>query len=249
MSQGFTFIPLGVGDAFTARYFSTSVALHADGQWLLVDCPHPIRRMMRDAGNKAGVPLDVDRFAGVLLTHLHADHCSGVEGLAFFNYFHCGRRTTVLAHPAVLGQLWPRRLAGGMQAPVETCGAPHVADFDTFFEGIALADAGATEFGPFSIEWRQTIHPIPTTALRIHAAGRTLGVSGDTAWDPELIAWLAEADTIIHETNHAIHTPYHKLAALPAEVRDRMRLIHYPDDFDVAASVIEPLAEGQRYTV
>jgi hypothetical protein len=31
---------------------------------------------------------------------------------------------------------------------------------------------------------------------------------------------------------------------LPAELRARMRLIHYPDAFDVASSVITPLREG-----
>lgn len=46
-----------------------------------------------------------------------------------------------------------------------------------------------------------------------------------------------------------MHTPYEKLAALPAELRARMRLIHYPDDFDTSASVIEPLAQGRRYNV
>ena len=71
--------------------------------------------------------------------------------------------------------------------------------------------------GPFKIECRKTLHSVPTTALRIHAAGRTLGYSCDTAFDPSLIDWLAPADRIIHETNLGIHTPYEKLAALPRE--------------------------------
>ena len=67
--------------------------------------------------------------------------------------------------------------------------------------------------------------------------------------DEGLIDWLSEADLVVHETNHGVHTPYEKLAALPAELRARMRLIHYPDDFDTSASVIEPLAQGRRYNV
>ncbi len=151
-----SFLTLGVGDAFSALRYSSCLAVEAEGQVLLIDCPHPIRKMMREASESSGVPLDADRVAGVALTHLHADHSSGLEGL---------------------------------------------------------------------------------------------GYSPDTAFDEGLIAWLAEADLVVHETNYGVHTPYAKLAALPAELRARMRLIHYPDDFDTGTSVIEPLAQGRRYTV
>jgi hypothetical protein len=39
------------------------------------------------------------------------------------------------------------------------------------------------------------------------------------------------------------------LAALPADVRAKMRLVHYPDEFDRLASVIEPLVQGRVYEV
>ena len=83
-----------------------------------------------------------------------------------------------------------------------------------------------------------------------HSRGRALlGISADTAFDPSLIAWLSEADLFVHETNYGVHTPYAALAALPAETRAKMRLIHYPDNFDTGASVIAPLRQGQRYEV
>ena len=121
--------------------------------------------------------------------------------------------------------------------------------FGDYFDWSPLEETSTATFGPFSIECRRTIHHIPTTALRIRAAGRCLGYSADTAFDPGLIEWLAEADLVVHETNYGAHTPYEKLAALPAPLRARMRLIHYPDDFDVAASVVEPLRQGCRYPV
>ena len=103
--------------------------------------------------------------------------------------------------------------------------------------------------GPFTVECRRTIHHSPTTALRIRAGGRCLGYSADTAFDPSLLTWLHEADLVIHETNYGVHTPYAKLAALPAEQRARMRLIHYPDDFDLDASAITPLRQGDLLDV
>ena len=118
--------------------------------------------------------------------------------------------------------------------------------FDDYFEHVPLAWTGDTSIGPFRIRARRTIHHVPTSALLIEAGGRTLGYSSDTAFDPELIAFLAPADLIIHETNLGpAHTPYSALAALPAELRARMRLIHYQDRFDTAASTIAALREGE----
>lgn len=111
--------------------------------------------------------------------------------------------------------------------------------------------AGVTRLGPLLIERRFTRHHIPTTAIRVsldRGAGRSrplFGYSADTAFDPDLIAWLAEAELIIHETNFGVHTPLAALLQLPAEVRARMRLIHYPDLLAPETAPIECLREGQ----
>jgi len=245
-----TFIPLGVGDAFTARYYSTSIAVEHDGSWLLVDCPHPIRKMMREAKAAAERGLDIGNIDALVVTHLHADHASGAEGFLYFGAFVLRRRPKVLAHPKVLARLWDGHLAAGMEQLIATPEAdPHPMTLDAYAEVTPMLPEQAVTVGPFTIESRLTIHHIPTTALRIRAGGRTLGLSADTAFDPSLIAWLSEADVVVHETNYGVHTPYAKLAALPSDVREKMRLIHYPDDFDRAASVIRPLEQGERYEV
>lgn len=248
--SGLRFIPLGVGDAFTARYYSFSLAIEADGQYLLIDCPHPIRKMMREASQTSGIELDVDKVAAVAVTHLHADHCSGLEGLGYFSYFLLGRKMPLLAHPEVAEALWPHHLEAGMGQLISDVAGPALEmHLEDYFEPWALSLEAATQFGPFTIEARKTFHHIPTTALRIRAGGRTLGISADTCFDPALIDWLGEADLVVHETNYGIHTPYEKLLELPAATRSKMRLIHYPDDFDTAGSEIEPLIQGGRYEV
>ena len=54
--------------------------VESGGVWLLVDCPHPIRKMMREA---KGTSIDVGDISALCLTHLHADHSSGVEGFGY----------------------------------------------------------------------------------------------------------------------------------------------------------------------
>jgi ribonuclease BN (tRNA processing enzyme) len=248
MAEGmseFVVVPLGVGDAFSAKYYSTCMALHAEGTWVLVDCPHPIRKILRESGTTAGLALDVGQFSGIFLTHLHADHASGLEGFGFYSFFAVGQRTRVLTHPDVRRRLWDGHLAGGMETSLSPDAKSLVARRLTdYFEVIDLSESKPVQFGPFKVECRRTIHHIPTFGLRITAAGRCLGYSADTMFDPGLIEWLAPADLIIHETNEGTHTPYEKLVTLPRELLARMRIIHYPDDFDLAASQIEPLHQG-----
>ena len=245
-----SFLTLGVGDAFSALRYSSCLAVEAEGQVLLIDCPHPIRKMMREASLSSGVTLDADRVSGLVLTHLHADHSSGLEGLAYFSFFVLKRKLALLAHPDVTRRLWDGHLAAGMECLIEKHGAqPNLKHFEDYFTHTPLSLEAPVRFGPFTVECRRTYHHLPTTAFRIRAGGRCLGYSADTAFDEGLIAWLAEADLVVHETNYGVHTPYEKLAALPAELRARMRLIHYPDDFALKESNIEPLAQGRRYTV
>jgi len=72
-------IPLGVGEAFTARHYTSCLALGADDDWMLIDCPHPVRKMLLEGSTAAGIPVDLDRISAVAVTHLHADHCCGLE--------------------------------------------------------------------------------------------------------------------------------------------------------------------------
>jgi len=245
-----SFIPLGVGDAFSQKYYSSCYAVECEGHWLLVDCPHPIRKILSESGGLAGLKLDLSDFDGVVLTHLHGDHVSGLEGWAFFNTFMLKKRTQLLGHPEALEHLWSACLLAGMGNLMDSPEGPKATrQFEDYFDLTDLSFEHATSFGPFEIECRKTIHHVPTTALRIRAGGRCLGFSADTAWDPSLIEWLSAADLIVHETNYGIHTPYERLVALAPALQKKMRLVHYPDDFALEASVIEPLRQGQRVVV
>lgn len=244
------FLVLGVGDAFSALSYSSCFAVEADGAWLLVDCPHPIRKIMREASQAAGIELDVKHIHAIALTHLHADHCTGLEDFAYYSFFVLGKRVALAAHPDVSARLWDGHLAAGMEWMMPSVGAPlEPRGLNDYFELTPLSETQPTQVGPFRLLCRRTIHSVPTMALRIEAGGRCLGYSADTAFDPGLITWLSSADLIVHETNLGIHTPYEKLAALPPELRGKMRLIHYPDTFDREGSAIEPLRAGRFYEV
>ncbi len=191
--------------------------------------------------------MDLDEISGVVLTHLHADHSSGLETLGFYCRFVLGRKMPLLCHPHVAARLWDGHLAAGMQfSNQESSDRPVERRLEDFFDWIPLDDVAPVACGPFRVRCRRTHHSVPSTAVMVESGGTSLGYSADTIFDPGLIDWLSAADLIVHEAGPGyMHTPYEHLARLPASLRSRMRLIHYPDEFDTAASEIEALRQGR----
>jgi ribonuclease BN (tRNA processing enzyme) len=241
----FEVLVLGVGDTFSERHHPTALLLCCDGFFLSVDCPDMYRAVLADAARRTGRALSLSAIDHVLITHVHGDHMNGLEGVAFYKHFVDGRRLQLVTAPEVHAPLWDQRLQASMGALWD--GQQHRAmTFDSYFHHLPLDWTDAVTVGPFRIRARRTVHHVPTSALLVEAAGRTLGYSADTAFDPSLLDWLSPADLIIHETNLGpAHTPYPALAALPAELRARLRLIHYPDFFDPTTSAIAAAREGE----
>lgn len=236
-------VVLGVGDTFSERHHSSALLLACDGFQLAVDCPDMYRGVLAAAAARCGRPLAVPDH--VLITHVHGDHMNGLEGVAFWKHFAEGKRLDLVCSPEVRAVIWEQRLQASMSTLWDGQQLRQLG-FDDYFQHLPLPFTDETRVGPFRIRTRRTRHHVPTSALLVEAGGRTLGYSSDTAFDPDLIAFLEPADLIIHETNLGpAHTAYSDLAALPASLRARMRLIHYSDLFDTGASVIRPLEEGE----
>jgi ribonuclease BN (tRNA processing enzyme) len=240
---------LGTGDAFSADRYSSCLLVETATTRVLVDCPHPIRKVLKSS--TAG-RVDVADIDAVVLTHLHADHASGVEGFAWFCRFALGRPMQVFGHEAVLAGLWTQ-LAPSMSELLVTDddNRPHHRerlDAADVLSTSMLSTTTPVIIGDLRVTARLTSHHIATTALffelAVPGATATFGYSADTSFDPDLIAWLSRADVVVHETNFGAHTPYAKLAALPPESRRKLRLIHWPDGFDVDNSVIPVLQDG-----
>lgn len=249
--SGLRLLPLGVGDAFSRLSYSTCLALEAQGSWLLIDCPHPIRKMMHDAGISAAVELDVGSISAVAVTHLHADHVCGLEDFGFFSCYGLKKSARLLAHPSVSEHLWHGHLAASMEWAIPGPGqAPVQRHFEDYFALQALCETTPVMIGPFAVTCHATVHSLPTTAMFVEAGGRRFAYSSDTIFDPKLIEWMSRADLIIHEAGEFhMHTRYADLAALPAELRAKMRVVHCPDGFDPPGREVELLEQGRMYEV
>lgn len=242
--MSFEVLVLGVGDTFSEQHFPTCLLLEQDGFQLAIDCPDSYRRVLAQARLRTGRALDLARIDDVLLTHVHGDHMNGLEGAAFFKRFAQQRRLRLHASPEVHAAVWPERLQGAMRTLYDGQ-RPQSLGYEDYFDPRALPWGEPTKVGPFTVTTRRTRHHVPTSALLVAGQGGTFGYSADAAFEPALIEFLDRADLVVHETNLGpSHTPLEALAALPAAFRDKLWLVHYPDNLSPGPG-LRLAAEGQ----
>ncbi|UCD74497.1 MAG: hypothetical protein JSV91_12005 [Phycisphaerales bacterium] len=236
----------GIGDAFSIRSFGTSALIEAPRGQVLLDCPELIHRVLHEATTAAGWRADVSTIDHIIITHLHGDHCNGLEMFGFLRR-HLRSADPTLALPkvhaaqSVLDRLW-EKLAPSMDAPRD--GKPSA--LRDYFQTHPIEPETESHIAGLSLRCRFTGHPVPTVGLLVSDGESTLGWSGDTPHDPAHIDWLSPADLIAHESGPAPnHTPIEALNALPDSLREKMRLIHLPDDFDPSVTDIRPLKQGE----
>ena len=238
---------LGIGDAFTRSHFNTSALIQAPQGYVLIDCPPMIHRVLQESTQNAGWSVKLDNIENLIITHLHGDHCGGLESFGFWQA-HVRQCVVGCARPIIhTSRLAAERLWERLAPAMDRAGTERpLASLQDYFDMHILEPGMKANVSELSIQCRLTGHPIPTVGLLISDGSTTLGWSSDTPFEKEHLDWLSQADVIVHECGPApAHTPIEQLNALPEELRAKIRLIHLPDDFDPSVSDIKPLEEGE----
>ena len=238
---------VGIGDAFTRQHFSTSGLVEGPHGYVLIDCPDLVHRALHEATSTAGWNVRAEHIDDVIVTHLHGDHCNGLESFGFY------RRLYRMKHPEATvprlhinsrsaARLW-ERLAPAMHAPM---GDQRQSRLEDYFDVRALDPDRPSAVAGLQVQCRFTGHPIPTTGLVLSDSDSSAGWSSDTPFDQDHIDWLNQADVIVHESNlGASHTPIERLNQLPEDIRAKIRLIHLIDDFDASCTGLRILRQGE----
>ena len=234
----------GIGDAFSDRSFGSSALVRGRGTWIGIDCPGMVLAMWRQAGERAGISIDPREVGDLVITHLHGDHCAGLETIGFYHRYKIegdSPRPRLHAIPEVLDRIWERL------APTMDGSGSGIEDY---FELHPLRPGAEVEIAGCRVESRMTRHSVPTCGLVISDDSGCLGWSSDTEFDLEHLRWLDRADCIVHECGQGgTHTTYRELRSLPESVQTRLRLIHMPDGFEPPDDLLVPLREGDRIKV
>jgi len=240
----------GVGDAFSLVHWGTHFLVQSGDFLLGIDCPDSYRRALAEnAFEHRGAPVGVNTLDAMIITHLHGDHVNGLEMTVAYRRFTGGGLLPIHTTEEVASQIWDRRIAVSLGVLYDgTQWYPQRGE--DFFELHTFDFDESFEIGPLTITARKTVHHIAATALKITDGEATLGYSCDTAYDPELIAWLEPCDLIIHESSHGpAHTPIDKLEALPQAFRDKLLVAHYPDELIGTELAVTLAEQGATYEV
>jgi ribonuclease BN (tRNA processing enzyme) len=264
MANSVTLYPLGVGDAFTERFWYSYMLLNIDGRELLIDAPAYIPKMLAYNNHKGEQEVTIDRYRELLITHMHADHTGGIEELSYWQYFATDNPMKLYAPKWMLQDIWTT-LRPAMEESAR--GDDGLAALDWFFEPVPLDNPH--DFGGFTVESRPIIKHYPRTiAYKFDFGGTKLGYSADTGFDEGLIEWLDECDMVLHECRFGevmvlggdirmLHTSIEDLLTLPESFQEKTLLYHYADytfdddpekpNFDIGKYRL--LQQGKLYTV
>lgn len=245
-------LPLGIGNAFTARHYNSSFMLFFDGQTTLVDAPAPLSRVVAEASRQAGLSITLADIDNLVLTHLHGDHCNGVEELGFWRKYQAtGKKPRLFVLEDLREALWKHRLYAAMGPEYHRDKDPGTG-LDSYFQVVPMTFGKKVPLGRDGsfLEAHPTQHMVPCAAFRLQCNGISFGYSADTAYDPGLIEFLSDCDFIVHETGEGKgHTPLARLEALPPDLKARIHLTHVADDFDREATTLPVLEEGRLYKI
>ena len=221
---------LGSASAFYDEVdnYQSNLLIEKGERKLLIDCGTDIRFSLRDAGFKMTDVTDI------YISHAHADHIGGLEGLGFIKKFTPGQdRPNLYASSMIIKDLWDKSLAGGMESI-----QGEVANLDSFFKVHRIKPNGSFTWEGIKFKIVQTIHImngfmfVPSFGLIFEVGGQTIFFTSDTQHAPnQIMDFYKSADIIFQDCETSfksgVHAHYEDLKTLPEDVKSKMWLYHF----------------------
>ena len=224
---------LGTGTINSYDNYHTNSVLHDENtdERLLLDCGGDIRWALKEQG------LTYKDIGHVYISHLHGDHCGGLEWLGFCRFFDPDCTKPVLyISKAIRDDLWNNVLSGGMRSLQGMINTLY-----TYFDVVSLGKNEAFIFGNANLQLVQSIHIMdgfalqPCFGLIVESPIQKTYFTFDSQFCPEQITdFYAMADMIFHDCEitpykSRVHANYQDLITLPDRTREKMWLTHFQD--------------------
>ncbi len=233
--------PVGCGSAFSKRLYQNNFLIVKGSDHCMIDCGTRTPEAFSKLGRSV---TEIDNW---LITHSHADHVGGLEEVMLMNRYVAGRKPTVVISAEYQEVLWNSSLKGGSEPNEVRDGVGlQFGDFwqirrPTWLSGYPRETAHAV-VGSIDIKTVRT-HHFPEQATDWTDSAYSVGLilddrilfTGDTQFDPDLLAdydTLFNFEYIFHDVQlmkGGIHASLDELCTLPASLKRRMLLMHYPD--------------------
>lgn len=233
-----SFTWIGTGSAFNPFLGHTSFLVTSGGpRTLLVDCGATVPLKLIEQ-ERIGCVTDV------LITHTHADHIGGLEGLAFFCHYVLNRRGAQrpvlhLASDEIAQELWTHGLQAGMGKSHDEERTPQETTLETFFQ-VRIGRRFQAEGLP-AVDFLATQHVAGMENYGLQF-GNGVFYSGDSVELPPHHPRLIFQDCQMIRNGPAdVHISYEELLkSLPETVRRKTYLTH----LNVTHAARDPLQDG-----
>ncbi|MCP3026733.1 MBL fold metallo-hydrolase [Halobacillus sp. A5] len=171
---------IGYWGGYPAANSATSCYLvEEDNYKLLVDCGS-------GALAKLQQKIEIKELDAVVLSHYHQDHIADIGVLQYA----CLVQNTIAETTDVLPIFGHEMDEKSFQSLTHQ-----------YTEGVAYDPTQTLQLGPLSVEFLQTLHPVPCFAMKICSSTAEVVYTADTGYFEELASFAHGADLLITDTN------------------------------------------------
>ncbi len=245
---------VGVGSAFSKLHYQTNLLIVKGQDHLMVDCGTKTPQAFHELG------LPVSQVRNFYLTHSHADHIGGLEEVMLVARYGTRTKPNVWITPSYQTSLWDMSLRGGGSFNEINDGKN--LTFADMWESKPLRwqpgyprETYEFDVGSIHLKAFRTMH-VPGSALSWESSFWSTGLviddrilfSGDTKFDRALVedyTSLFPIETIFHDCQFfppgGVHASIDELKDLPTDLKAKMILVHYGDDWEKNLSKVADL--------
>lgn len=220
---------IGSGSAFTVgNNFQSNMILQSDsGKKMLIDCGADVRHALYE------LKLSYLDIQSAYISHLHFDHCVGLEWLAFNTKFdpRCSKPSLYI-HPELEHDLWKALSVSLISL------ADKIINLSTYFD-VHLIKENQFKWEEIEFKIFPVVHVLledrlmPCYGIKFQVNGKKILITTDTQFIPDYFMPLyGEADLIFHDCEvsdykSGVHAHYKELKTLDPVIKNKMWLYHY----------------------
>ncbi len=241
---------IGTGSAFTKRQYQTNLLIIKGQDHLLIDCGTKCPQALSELG------IPIINIKNFLITHSHADHIGGLEEVSLMARYVTKQKPTMVINETYQHILWDMSLRGGCEANEEEAGDRlSFKDFWNVIRPQWLPDYAretfAARIGSINIKIMRTKH-IPDSSSDWQSSFWSCGIiiddriffTSDTRFDYDLVDYYENRfnfEAIFHDCQFytgGVHASLEELNGLPVEIKNKIFLTHYGDNWEEFESSI-----------
>ena len=267
LGRGGAFAPMAIGN-------SNMMFVADSGKRLMFDFGSTAPYIYRDE-----MGMDFRDIDGVFISHLHADHISGMEMLAFSRYFMPKVESGAHVRPKLfmvknlMKELWENCLKGGLESV-----QGKITNLTDYFDCKPVTENKRFIWEGYEFTPIQTVH-VRSGYIIKHSYGLAVRkqepkrvaekgmvtpvvdtydayITADTQFDQGLIEYYRKSKVVFHDCETTpfkshVHPNYADLKTLPEDCRNKMWLYHYGQEIETYKEdgFAGFVTKGQEFTI